>query len=235
MMYTVYTNNYCIIDTRMIIYRHFNDFMDLFYKLMKRIETLEFEEDRLRAFISKFNQRIMLTKNIKVVIFGAEFNNHLVLNKNVIKINFGACYNRLFNLTKCIKHLELHGFFNKPIQLSKNIYSLKFGFQFNNHLILPKKLKCLALGRGFNKTFVQSNYLKNITFNYGINCNQKITPRNYHLMDRTYDIKIVCNGTNHHLFDNLSNSTIIEIYSDSHTNGFFDNMPNNKRKIYVLI
>lgn len=232
-MYKVYTINYCIIDTRMIIYTHFNGLMELFYKLMEKIETLEFEEDQLRAVISKFNQRIMLTKNIKVVIFGVNFNNHLVLNKNVITIKLGALYNRPFDLTKCVKHLNFRGFFNKPIQLSKNIYFLGFGFQFNNHLILPKKLKYLTLGWNFETTFVQPKYLKIITFNYGFNCSQKIIPRNYHLMDRTYDIKIVCVGTNHYLFDNLSNSTIIEIHPHSHTNSSFNNMPNDKKKIYV--
>lgn len=234
-MYTHYTNDFSIIGTCMTIYEHFNDSMELFYKLMKGVHTLTFEEDPMRVIMSKFNKRVILTKNIKVVVFGAGFNNHLILNKNVVDIDFGVCFNQPFNFTKCIKRLKFRNFFNKLVQLSKNIYSIEFGVQFDNHLILPKKLKCLSLGSNFNKTFVQTKYLKNILFFNVFNCKQQIASKNYHLMDRTYDMKIVCVGTNHNLFDNLSNSAIIEIYAYFALDVRLDNVPNDKNKIFVLM
>lgn len=164
------TINYIIDDKTMCIPHNFIGKINLCSKALRHVDTLIFEEDLSKNIKSMFNRSIVLTPNMKVLIFGHKFNKQIVLPEHIVVLTFGFDFNCPIVLTKTIVELTFGERFNKPIVLTRYIRVLKFSCAFNKQF-------GLILDPSFNKPSILTPNIEVLTFGYYFNRPIILTPR----------------------------------------------------------
>lgn len=192
---------YIIKGKTMYILSNYDGDLSPYYKIMKDINTLIFDENREKEDYSAFNQPIVLSRNIKYLRFGSCFNQPIILTKHINVLILGHNFNQPIILTPYITYLLLSCDFNRQITLTSKITHLTFGICFNQPVFLPRKIAHLTLGFCFNQPIILSRDTR--TFQLGAMFNQPIVLS--------------------------SNMSVITIHCKNCT--FIDNLPNNIQQL----